>query len=65
MGFSKIWYRRYTYGTVMLSLCTDIGIELHQQLYSYAYIITCQYFTNSVVSVVVVAARLWAVQSGV
>jgi len=64
MGFSKIWYRRCAYGTVMLSLCTDILIELHQQLYSYAYIITCQYFTNSGDSVVV-AARLWAEQSGV
>jgi len=49
----------------MLSLCTDIGMELHQQLYSYAYIITYQYFTNSRDSFVVVAARLRAEQSGV
>ena len=54
----------------MLLLCTDIVVELHQQLYSYAYIIMCHYFTDSIQcdsrdSIVVVAARLWAEQSGV
>jgi len=49
----------------MISFCTDIGIELHQRLYSYAYIITCHYFIDSRDSTVVVAARLWAEQSAV
>ena len=49
----------------MLSLCTDIGIELHQRLYSHAYIITCHYFTDNRYSVVVVAAKLGTEQCAV